>query len=117
MNSHLIAFRDAQGEPAINTPFFAELLSGTPTTKAWRIATAEDGQVFSGFWSATPATWRMDYKVWEFCQILEGTCTITPDGGSPQQFGPGDSFVCEPGLRGAWEVTSPLRKAFVIRRL
>jgi hypothetical protein len=48
--NHLVAFRDRQPEPAINTPFFAELLSGQPTTKAWKIATTEDGQVASGFW-------------------------------------------------------------------
>lgn len=72
--NRLVAFRDRQVEPAINTPFFAELLSGDPTTTAWRIAMTDDGQVSSGFWSATPAKWRMDYKVWEFCQILEGSC-------------------------------------------
>jgi uncharacterized cupin superfamily protein len=115
--NHLIAFRDYQIEPAINTPFFAELLSGNPTTTAWRIATTDDGQVSSGFWSATPAKWRMDYKVWEFCQILEGTCVLTPDGSLPQEFGPGDTFVCEPGLCGTWEVTSSLRKAFVVRKV
>jgi uncharacterized protein len=115
--SRLIAFRDRQVEPVIDNPFFAELLSGHPTTKAWRIATTDDGQVSSGFRSATPAKWRMDYKVWEFCQILEGTCVITPDGDLAQEFGPGDTFVCEPGLSGTWEVTSSQRKALVVRKI
>lgn len=113
----LIAFGDAQVEPAINTPFFAEVLSGAPTTKAWKIATSEDGLVVSGFWSATPGKWRMDYKVWEFCHILEGSCVITPEAGAAKTFKSGDTFVCEPGLRGTWEVTAPLRKAFVVRRV
>ena len=113
---HLIAFRDQEVEPAIDVPFFAELLSGSPTTKAWKIAASDDGQVSSGYWSATPAKWRLDYKVWEFCHVLEGKCVITPDGGAPKELGPGDTFVCEPGLRGTWEVISPLRKAFVVRR-
>jgi uncharacterized protein len=113
----LIAFRDQQVEPAINAPFFAELLSGSPTTTAWKIVTSDDGSISSGVWSATPAKWRIDYKVWEFCHILEGTCVITPDGGSSETFGPGDTFVCQPGLRGTWEVVAPLRKTFVVRRV
>ncbi|WP_354037069.1 cupin domain-containing protein [Bradyrhizobium sp. S3.2.6] len=32
-----------------------------------------------------------------------------------KSFKSGDTFVCEPGLQGTWEVTSPLRKAFVVR--
>ena len=114
--NHLIAFREQEVAPAVNTPFFAELLAGDPTTTAWRMTTCEDGLVSSGYWSATPGKWRMDYKVWEFCHILEGACIITPDDGAPKRFEPGDTFVCEPGLRGTWEVVSPLKKAFVVRR-
>lgn len=116
MMDRLIDFRDRQVEPAVNVPFFAELLSGNPTTTAWRIATSDDGKVFSGFWSATPAKWRMDYAVWEFCHILEGACVVIPEGGTPKEYGPGDTFVCQPGLRGTWEVISPVKKAFVVRK-
>ena len=46
----------------------------------------------------------------------EQISAVTAKRGVPE-FGPGDTFVCEPGLRGTWEVTSALRKAFVIRRI
>lgn len=114
--SHLIAFRDQTIEPSINTPFFAELISGTPTTKAWRFAVSSDGLLSSGIWTATPATWRMDYGLWEYCHILEGRCIITPENEAPKMFEAGDTFICEPGLRGTWQVTESLRKHFVIRR-
>jgi uncharacterized cupin superfamily protein len=114
--SHLIAYRDREVEPAVNMPFFAELLSGTPTTTAWRYAVSSDGLVSSGIWSATPGIWRMDYKLWEYCHILEGGCILTAENEAPKIFGAGDTFVCEPGLRGTWEVPKSLKKQFVIRR-
>lgn len=114
--SHLIEFRNQEVDPAINVPFFAELLSGTPTTKSWRLAVSSDGLLSSGIWTATPGTWRMDYSLWEYCHILEGRCIITPEGETPKLLEAGDAFVCEPGLRGTWEVTESLRKHFVIRR-
>jgi hypothetical protein len=76
--SRLIPFRQKDVEPAMNSPFFPELLSGNPTTLAWNLASSSDGVVTTGIWSATPGKWRMDYKVWEYCHILEGSCTITP---------------------------------------
>jgi hypothetical protein len=113
--SRLIAFRDSDVAPAMNTPFFPEVLSGNPTTMAWNVASSSDGTIATGIWSATPGKWRMDYKVWEYCHILEGSCTITPVGLASIVLRAGDSFVCEPGLQGTWEVTAPLKKNFVVR--
>jgi uncharacterized cupin superfamily protein len=59
--------------------------------------------------------WRVNYEEWEFCHLLEGACEITPDGGEPQRFAAGDSFVIEPGFVGVWRVLAPMRKRFVIR--
>ncbi|WP_372703272.1 cupin domain-containing protein [Bradyrhizobium sp. Bra64] len=43
------------------------------------------------------------------------SCKITLHAGAAKPFKSGDTFVCEPGLQGTWEVASPLRKAFVVR--
>jgi uncharacterized cupin superfamily protein len=55
------------------------------------------------------------YDEWEFCHVLEGVCELTPDGGAPQRFKAGDSFVIEPGFVGVWRVLAPMKKRFVVR--
>lgn len=112
----LIVFRESNPEPVLNPPFFAEVVEGAPTTWAWRHAIAEDGLVTAGIWKSTPGAFRMDYKVWEFCHIFEGSCTIVPDGGRSMKLNAGDSFVCEPGLTGIWRIDETMRKYFVVRR-
>jgi uncharacterized cupin superfamily protein len=32
-----------------------------------------------------------------------------------RRFGPGDSFVIEPGFAGVWRVIAPMKKRFVVR--
>lgn len=114
--SNLLDFASALPEPTINAPFFTELLSGAPTTRTWRLWSDPDGTLVTGILEATPGLWRIDYKVWEFCHFVEGRCVITEEGGVPMKFGPGDTFVCAPGLIGNWEITEKVRKHFVIRK-
>jgi uncharacterized cupin superfamily protein len=64
---------------------------------------------------ATVGAWRVSYDEWEYCHILSGRMSLTPDGGAPVQFGPGDSFVIEPGFRGVWTVIEDMAKTYVIR--
>lgn len=56
----------------------------------------------------------MDYQVWEFCHVMSGKCIITPEGGDPITLVPGDSFICEKGLKGTWRIVEDMKKHFVI---
>ena len=56
----------------------------------------------------------MDYQVWEFCHIVSGRCVITPEGRAAVTFGPGDSFICEKGLKGTWQILEEMTKHFVM---
>jgi uncharacterized cupin superfamily protein len=47
--------------------------------------------------------------------LIDGQITITPDGGTPNQVGPGDAFVIEKGFEGTWKIEKKVRKHFVIR--
>jgi len=114
--SGLVVFKESEIAPQADPPFFPEALVGNPKSWGWRIATSEDGLVASGFWKCTPGVWRMDYKLWEFCHVIEGRCVITPTGGKPVHLAAGDAFVCEPGLQGTWEIVETMRKHFVVRR-
>jgi len=47
--------------------------------------------------------------------FIEGSLTITPDGGKTQSYGPGDGFVVDAGFKGVWEIKEPVKKHFVIK--
>lgn len=68
--------------------------------------------------SAWP-TWEKEVSVFpwvfpeqEIAYILEGECVITPEGGKPVTFGKGDLVTFPAGLKGTWEVKSPLHKHY-----
>ena len=48
----------------------------------------------------------------EICLLLEGDVTVTPDGGEPVRFGPGDLMVFDTGLSCIWKVHAPVRKRY-----
>jgi len=90
------------------------LVEGAPLTRT-SLDFERDGKTFAGEWSADVGAWRVKYEEWEFCHVLEGACELVPDGGAPQRFNAGDSFVIEPGFSGVWRVITPMKKRFFIR--
>ena len=68
-----------------------------------------------GVWEATPGTFtavRDGYH--EVCQILAGSVTITPEGGSAVRVGTGDTVVMPAGWKGLWEIHETVRKTYVV---
>lgn len=91
------------------------LIAGTPVCKAWDLDKAKDGKVRTGIFSGTEGTNKsIKGEIFEFCHILEGVVEITEDGGAPQLFRAGDSFVMKPGFVGQWRTVEPFKKIFVI---
>lgn len=90
-------------------------IAGNPSMKTWIEYTSDDKSMISGWWEATPGTYHATYEAWEFVHLIEGRITITPDGGSPQEFGAGDAFVVEKGFEGTWVIEEAVVKHFVIR--
>ena len=97
------------------SPDASRVLSGHPVFRIWTLDARDDDTLFSGVWESTPGKWRIVYDEWEFCSILSGRSIVTRDGETPEVFGPGDSFIIEPGFTGTWEVVSTTRKLFVVR--
>ncbi|MDB5523017.1 MAG: cupin protein [Rhizobium sp.] len=91
------------------------VIDGTPSMKTWVLHTSADGQMISGYWEATPGTYRATYTEYEFVHFIEGKLTITPDGGAPVVLGPGDAFVIEAGFKGTWKIDETVRKHFLIQ--
>ncbi len=110
----LLVFDPSGVEPVINSPFFAGVVDGDPQTQTLRLYGGRDVGTSSGIWRATKGTFRMDYQVWEFCHLVSGRCVVTPEGRSAVTFGPGDSFICEKGLKGTWQILEEMTKHFVI---
>lgn len=115
MPHHLFFPGLPSSQPEAGSPSPDRIVSGQPTTRTWTTYEGEGGRLFCGVWEATPGAWRVSYDEWESCTVLEGRCTVTPDGGDPVNLGPGDTLILEPGFKGIWSVTEKMRKTFVIR--
>lgn len=91
-----------------------DVISGNPEFNV--ITVNKDGAVKSGFWESTKGKWHFvnGKDHWEYCHIVGGVSIITQDGGKPQTYKAGDSFILLPGFSGTWEVVEDTRKEYVI---
>lgn len=89
-------------------------VSGAPMTGV-RPATDDAVRGFhTGLWESEPGAWTVDYAEDELCVIVAGRVRLTPTGGQPQEFGPGDAFVIPRGFTGTWETVEQVRKVYAI---
>lgn len=73
-----------------------------------------DEDVESGVWQCTPGRWRRQVKKAEFCYFLKGSCSFTPDDGTPIEIAAGDSLFFPAFSEGIWDVKETVRKVFVV---
>jgi hypothetical protein len=73
-----------------------------------------DGDQEAGIWECTPGPSYWTLETHEAIHILAGRMTVTPDGGGPQDIGPGDSAVFPRGWRGDWQIHETIRKFYVL---
>ena len=68
----------------------------------------------TGIWQCTagPSYWVQEEN--EFIYLLSGSLTVTPDGGKPATFGPGDGAMFPRGWRGTWDLHETVRKVYVV---
>nr|WP_233253434.1 cupin domain-containing protein [Paracoccus binzhouensis] len=83
--------------------------------KTWIEHQSEDGRFLTGYWEATPGSYRVRYAADEFIHLFEGRVTQTDNGQEPRSFSAGDSFVIEAGFDGIWKTEETVRKTFAIR--
>lgn len=55
-----------------------------------------------------------DYPYDEFVCVLHGEAILTPDGGEPQRFVPGDYFIVPRGFTGTWEGRNGFRELILM---
>ena len=77
--------------------------------------TSEDARVLSGVWEAEPGLSRWEFlERGEVIHVLEGSMTVTPDGGEPTRLDAGCAAVFPLGWVGTWEIHDRIRKFFVV---
>jgi len=105
-------------EELIAEPFtgFDAVLAGEPSAHVgWlRTDSAGDGMLLAGTFTVEPSTFRYTFGGDETFYVLEGICTIEPDGGEPVELRAGDVASFRKGTTSTWTVRQRLRKFFVI---
>lgn len=91
-----------------------EVLKGEPKFNV--VTVDKRDRVKAVFWESTQGKWHFSNSKnhWEYCHITQGVSVVTEDGGKPQRYVEGQSFILHPGFSGTWEVIEPTRKEFVI---
>ena len=88
---------------------------GAPVARGTVLVQSADKLLSSGLWSCTAGKFRWEFGWDEFVHVLEGEVTITEEGGTVHNLGPGDTAHFPIGLVAHWHVPEYIRKAFTIR--
>ncbi len=100
---------DAPVQPA---PIPAEdVISGSPESTMAILWQSEDNTLYNGVWHCTPGVFMLSHPGETIC-LVEGSATITPEGGEPVTVLPGEVVFIPEGTRARWEVHETVRKAF-----
>jgi len=101
--------RDAPVEPAPIPE--QDIISGSPESTMAILWRSEDGKLYNGVWHCTPGVFMLTHPGETIC-LVEGSCTITPEGGEPVTVVPGEVVFIPEGTVARWEVHETVRKAF-----
>jgi uncharacterized cupin superfamily protein len=111
---------------AMTTPYLsaaadAELEDWGPLEEATGVPMATygvelwaDGDASGGVWECEPGPSRWVLETNEVIHLVRGRMTVTPDGGSPTEIGPGDVAVFPKGWTGTWDIHETVRKVYAI---
>jgi uncharacterized protein len=101
--------RDAPVEPAPIPP--EDVISGNPESTMAILWRSDDGKLYNGVWHCTPGVFMLSSPA-ETITLIEGSVTITPEGGEPLTVAAGDVAFIPEGTRARWEVHETVRKGF-----
>jgi uncharacterized cupin superfamily protein len=90
-----------------------DIVAGEPEAFVSLLWHNEERTLGNGYWYCTPGTFYLHHPD-ETVVILEGRVTVTPDGGTAVDLGPGDVGFFTNGARVLWTVHQAIRKGFHI---
>src|SRR5271154_2764098 len=92
---------DAPMQPA---PIPAEdIISGSPESTMAILWQSDDNTHYNGVWHCTPGVFMLTSPAETIC-LVEGSVTITPEGGESVVVAPGEVVFIPEGTRARWEV-------------
>lgn len=110
-----IRIHDAMTTPLEPSPIQTEdIISGEVKGSSVVLGQSEDGKTADGIWEVTPGAFRWNYTCDETIYVLKGRGRVTPESGSPVEFGPGSILHFPKGLRARWDVFETVRKLFFL---
>jgi len=100
---------DAPVEPA---PIPAQdIISGDPESTMAILWRSDDNKLYNGVWHCTPGVFMLTHPGETIC-LVEGSATITPEGGESVTVRPGEMLFIPEGTVARWEVHEIVKKAF-----
>ncbi|MBF7731426.1 cupin domain-containing protein [Pseudomonas sp. N040] len=104
-----------------NTPEYAlpatstvALPLGEPVAMSASHGVERNDGVEAGIWECSPGRWRRQIVQQEFCHIISGSCTFTPDGGEAIEIRAGDALVFPANTTGIWDIRETVRKTYLL---
>src|SRR5689334_1963909 len=92
-----------------------QILSGTPKTGSLLLGVSPDGNLSFNLWDCTAGSFRWWYRSDEIIHVLDGSATITPEGGPARTVKAGDVVYFQRGLVADWVVDNYIKKLAVHR--
>jgi uncharacterized protein len=104
-----LGVRDAPVEPAPIPE--QDIISGSPDSTMAILWRSDDNKDYNGVWHCTPGVFMLTHPGETLC-LVEGSATITPEGGEAVTVKPGEMLFIPEGTVARWEVHETVRKAF-----
>jgi uncharacterized cupin superfamily protein len=88
-----------------------DVISGNPQASWALFWSSPDRTLYNGVWRCTPGVFMLSHPG-ETITCLQGSMTITPEGGEPVTVRAGELVYIEEGTRARWEVHETVLKTF-----
>lgn len=88
-----------------------DIISGDPESTMAILWRSDDNKLYNGVWHCTPGVFMLTHPGETIC-LVEGSATITPEGGEPVTVRPGEMLFIPEGTVARWEVHETVKKAF-----
>ena len=109
-------FREQTTAPEFDHPRPERVVNGNPQRTTWNHFVNRSGEVFAGVWASEVGSWRIEMSESEdeYFYVIEGSGALIENNGERRAFEVGDAVIIPAGFKGIFEVTTALKKHYVI---
>ena len=109
-------FREQTTAAEFDHPRPDRLVNGNPQRTTWNHFTNRSAEMFAGVWASEVGSWRIEMGETEdeYFYVIEGSGTIIEENGERRSFTVGDAVIIPASFKGIFEVSTALKKHYVI---